>query len=100
LFLTEEELDRIPHTKKWLELAKNAKSMAESLIKETGGRAEMECLVEQENVVEQMNHLLSYPLVEERYKNGQLNIYGWYYDIATGTVYNYDLKEKVFNKIA
>ncbi len=99
LFLEKTELEKIPHTKKWLELAKNARIKAESMIKNIDNKDDIEWLVEQENIVEQMNHLLTYPLVEERYKKGLLNIYGWYYEIGTGIVYNYNFKDKIFKKI-
>jgi carbonic anhydrase len=72
LFLTHDELDKLPG---------------------------LEWLVEQANIVEQLNHLLSYPMVEERYAAGKLRLYGWYYEIATGTVYDYDQADKSFNKI-
>jgi carbonic anhydrase len=99
LFLEEAELEEIPHTKKWLELAKNARIKAESLIKDFDSKDNIEWLVEQENIVEQMNHLLTYPIVEDRYSKGLINIYGWYYEIGTGVVYNYNFKEKVFEEI-
>ncbi|HPO48810.1 MAG TPA: carbonic anhydrase [Spirochaetota bacterium] len=99
LFLSDEELTKIPHTKKWLDLAKNARIKAEELVKNQYDKEDIEWLVEQENIVEQMNHILTYPLVEERYKNGLMNIYGWYYDIGSGAVYNYNIQEKVFEKI-
>ncbi|MDP3980315.1 MAG: carbonic anhydrase [Chlamydiota bacterium] len=99
LFLSEAELQKIPHTKKWLELAKNAKIQAEDILKNVGNENDLEWLVEQENIVEQMNHILTYPFVEERYNKGLLNIYGWYYEIGTGIVYNYNQKEEIFEKI-
>lgn len=99
LFLDDTELNKIPHTRKWLELAKNAKTQAESIIKQFGHSDDKEWLVEQENIVEQMNHLLTYPMVEERYNQGLLNIYGWYYEIGSGLVFNYNFKEKIFEKI-
>jgi carbonic anhydrase len=99
LLLEEKELDKIPHTKKWLELAKHARLKVESLIKDLKNKNDVEWLIEQENVVDQMNHLLTYPFVEELYSKGKLNIYGWYYEIGTGTVYNYDREEKIFVKI-
>ncbi|HBE79878.1 MAG TPA: carbonic anhydrase [Firmicutes bacterium] len=99
LFLEETELKKIPHTKKWLDLVKNAKVQAEIIVRNMGNTEDLEWLVEQENIIEQMNHLLSYPFVEERYNQGLLQIYGWYYDIGTGLVYNYNQKEKIFEKI-
>ncbi len=99
LYLDEAELAKIPHTRKWIELVKHAKEKVDAVIKDVGNTDDIEWLVEQENVVEQMNHLLTYPMVEERYSKGKLNIYGWYYEIGTGSVYNYNSKEKVFEKI-
>jgi carbonic anhydrase len=99
LFWSDEELEKIPHTRKWLDLARNARLMAESLVGDSRSADEFLWLVEQENIIEQMNHLLSYPLVEERFLKGDLNIYGWYYDIGTGTVHNYNRELKVFEKI-
>ncbi len=98
LFLDETELNRIPHTKKWLELAKNARAKAESL-KKIDNHNDLEGLVEKENIIEQLKHIRTYPLVEDRYSKGLLNIYGWYYDIGTGKVYNYNFKTKLFDKI-
>ncbi len=99
LFLRDEELDRTPHTRKWLELVKNAKLRAEANLPGPVPREELELLVEQENIVEQMNNLLTYPFVAERRDRGEIRIYGWYYDIAAGFVYNYNPESRIFEKI-
>ncbi|MBP7553715.1 MAG: carbonic anhydrase [Spirochaetes bacterium] len=99
MFMEDVELEKIPHTKKWLELAIKARTKAESLIKDFGVIEDYDWLVEQTNIVEQMNHLLSYPNVAELYANNNINIYGWYYSIGSGEVYNYNSIEKVFEKI-
>lgn len=93
-----EELDNIPHTKKWLELAKPARDKVEK-IKNQFHYDNVDWLVEQENIILQMNHLFSYPYIKEKYKNKSLEIYGWYYDIEKGIVYNYNKTEKVFERI-
>lgn len=99
LFLNNAELEKTPHTKKWVELIKGSKIKAESMITDFDNKDDFEWLVEQENIIEQMNHLLTYPFIEERYKKGLINIYGWYYHIGKGVVYNYNVKNKVFEKI-
>jgi carbonic anhydrase len=99
LFLKEEELAKIPYTQKWIELAKTAKIKAEHLAETMGNSDNIEWMVEQINIVEQMNHLLTYPFIQDLYQKGSLNIYGWYYEIKTGTIYNYNAKEKLFEKI-
>ncbi len=99
LFLNEEELNKIPHTKKWLEMAKTARTKAETIISRFGTTENIEWLIEQENIVDQMNHLVTYPFIKEKFRKKELKIFGWYYDIGSGSVYNYNAKEKVFEKI-
>ena len=99
LFLNDEELNKIPHTKKWLELVISAKTRVEANISNYKNTDEIELLVEQENIIEQMNHLLTYPFIEERYNNGKIKILGCYYEIGTGAVYNYNKEKKLFEKI-
>jgi carbonic anhydrase len=99
LFMPPGELDRVPPTRKWLELAREAKEEAETLTSVIGDASGLEWIVEQQNIVEQMNHLLGYPMVEERYAAGELRLYGWYYDISTGAVYDYDKAERAFKKV-
>jgi len=49
----------------------------------------------QMSVLKQMEHLKTYPLVQERIKEKKLNIHGWYFDIAKGDVYSF---EEEFNR--
>lgn len=88
---------RIPHVKKWLELAENIKEQVFKKFPEHDPSSR-EWLTEQMNIVEQMKHLLSYPFIKERYEQKKLSIYGWYYIIETGEIYNYN-KEKGFFEI-
>jgi len=89
LFASDEKMESIPNTKKWLELAKPVK---EKIEKEHGHLcdSEKEFLTEQLNVVEQIKHLMSYPYIVEKYVEGKLKILGWHYIIETGEVYNYN----------
>lgn len=97
LFLNNEELKHIPHTRKWLELAKNVRNKMNRL--KIVDPAIREWMSEQLNIVEQMQHLLTYPYIAERYKNGTLKILGWYYIIETGEVFDYQPELKKFIKI-
>ncbi|MCE5331031.1 MAG: carbonic anhydrase [Bacteroidales bacterium] len=97
LFMDKKTGDNIPHTRKWLELARNVKDKMTKL--RIADPAVREWMTEQLNIVEQMNHLLSYPYILEKYKAGELNILGWYYIIETGEVFNYQKDEKIFVKI-
>jgi len=97
LYMDKKSTAHIPHTTKWLELAKNVRLKMDNL--GIANPAIREWMTEQLNIVEQMNHLLSYPYIAEKYKAGELDILGWYYIIETGEVFNYDKKQKKFLKI-
>jgi carbonic anhydrase len=53
-------------------------------------------ILSQLNVLEQINHLKSYPIIEERIQQNKLKIYGWWFDIATTNVYSYNEELKEF----
>ncbi|MBP6610278.1 MAG: carbonic anhydrase [Paludibacter sp.] len=97
LFMDKETAARIPHTAKWLELAKPVRLKMDRLRIENPTIREW--MTEQLNIVEQMNHLLSYPYISEKFNAGELDILGWYYIIETGEVFNYDKDSKKFVKI-
>lgn len=42
------------------------------------------------NVFRQIEHLKTYPIVQEKIKANTLHLHGWYFDIATGDVYAFD----------
>ena len=102
--MADEELKDIPHTKKWLELAGEAKkTVSDSTLaardkKEFTGK-ERETLTERENIKEQIKHLYSYPYIKYKSENGEIKIYGWHYIIETGEVYNYSSEKNIYEKI-
>ncbi len=97
LFKTDAELAAIPHTKKWLELS--ARVRQQILREGIADESEREWRAEQLNVVEQMNHLVTYPYIKDRYRKKRLNILGWHYIIETGEVFNYSKDDRQFAKI-
>ena len=46
--------------------------------------------ISQVNVLQQMQHIISYPFVRERVEKKQLRIHGWWFDIAAADVYCYE----------
>lgn len=108
IFMEEKDMLDIPHTRKWLELMGRVKEQVveklryehpqeqADLIKQ---EAKRDLMTEQINIVEQMNHLLSYPYIREKFKQKSINILGWYYIIESGEVFNYNVDEQGFEKI-
>ncbi len=48
------------------------------------------------NVVTQMRHVATYPVVKERLRNGTLGVHGWWFDITHADVYSYDEEKNKF----
>lgn len=44
----------------------------------------------QANVLQQLEHLRSYPLVRERIDAGKLKLHGWWFELKTASVYAYE----------
>ena len=82
-------LANMPHTKKWLKLARPVRDRVLREISADEPEAR-EWMMEQANVVEQLKHLLAYPYIEERMNLGKLTLSGWHYIIETGEVFIYD----------
>lgn len=98
LYFSDHDLEKIPHTKKWLELAHPVKEkiMLQFPDKENPAR---EWLTEQLNIVEQMKHLYSYPFINKKLEENKINIYGWYYLIERGEIFNYNDSKHIFELI-
>lgn len=83
------------HTKKWLELGESAKKSA---VLSLGADAPLEKLLrltEKLSIIKQIENILTYPNVKQRFEEGTLHIHGWLYDIETGDIeyYNADTYE-------
>jgi len=95
LFYPKEKLDKLPSVKNWLKLIEDLKEK----VKDIKDEKLREWEIEQLNVVKQLENLLMYPFVKEKFEKGEINIYGWYYIIETGDVYNYNYETKEFELI-
>ena len=95
LFYPQEKLDKLPFVKNWLKLIEDLKEK----VKDIEDEKLREWEIEQLNIVRQIENLLTYPFVKDRFESGKINIYGWYYIIESGEVYNYNYEKKEFELI-
>ena len=51
------------------------------------------------NVLVQIEHLMSYPIVRERVIAAKLHLSGWWFDIASGDIYVYERESRSFQVI-
>ncbi len=50
----------------------------------------------QMNVLQQLEHLKSYPVVKDRVASGKLKLHGWWFELKGADVYSYEDSEKKF----
>ena len=70
------------------------------LLNNSGTRNEILRATERSLVVQQLQNLLSYPFVAQRVREGELNLHGWYYEIESGQVEQYDDESLSFLPVA
>ena len=95
LFEDIEDTPNLIHTKKWLELGESAKKSAILSLGLNSPQEELLRLTEKLSVIKQIENILTYPSVKERFEANDLHIHGWYYDVETGNIeyYNADTYE-------
>ncbi len=97
LFLEEEFFNTKPHLKNWIEINSIVRDKALELTKNDPSK--LYETSEKINVVEQINNLMTYPFVRKRVEKGETRVYGWYFLIKTGEIYNYNFDTKKFEVI-
>lgn len=90
-----ENLDELPAVKSWFAHAESTRRIVRQKYG-TLSPQERAVAATEENVLVQLNNLSTHPHVAARLATGELNVYGWYYDIATGNVLQYDQDEREF----
>ncbi len=87
-----------PNLDKWLH---HAKSAVFRLDQEgpLDKRWEPHNQLSQLNVLVQLEHLHTYPIVAERVRAGTLRICGWWFEIATGGMFSYERSKRKFEPI-
>lgn len=85
------------HLQSWLEYGEKASSLI-SQIEFPKTLAEHN-RISQANVLLQMTHLKTYPLLQERIQSGRLHLHGWWFDIGSGNVYAFDEATRRFELI-
>src|ERR1700704_797259 len=51
------------------------------------------------NALVQLEHLMSYPIVREKVLSGTLRLSGWWFDVASGSMFAYDSGRRLFEII-
>jgi carbonic anhydrase len=89
---------KLPNLKEWLRHGENA-LQALGQNKEFAHAHSEHNRLSQLNVLQQVENLKSYPIIQERITAGKLRVHGWWFELANAAVLYYDPETKSFNEI-
>jgi carbonic anhydrase len=92
-------LDDLPAAKTWFQHAEATKRIARAKYADLLP-AERLVAATEENVLVQMNNLSTHPSVAAQLSAGELRIFGWYYDIGSGRILQFDQQQGQFLELA
>lgn len=88
-----EGTDSLPkHLRRWLEHGKHSHKKLDGIDPSLPAHDRLS----QANVLQQMEHVATYPEIHERIEKGTLQVHGWWFDIADAKVYYYDAAASKF----
>ena len=93
--LDHKSLENLPKARRWLSHVEAAHAYRQPLTPADGAQAELASLI-RGNVVAQLANLRAQPSVSRAVEEGRLTVHGWYYDILTGRIEQYDEKTGQF----
>ena len=97
--LDRKSLENLPKARRWLEQVEAAFAYRQPLNPADGESAELGALI-RGNVVAQLKNLQAQLPVRRAMAEGRLTVHGWYYDILTGRIEEYDEGLKRFEGLA
>jgi carbonic anhydrase len=93
--LEDPHLNDLPAVRAWFNHAAATKRIALAKYADLGPQERLVAATE-ENVLVQMNNLSTHPSVAAHLSDGSLKIFGWYYDIGSGQILQFDQREGQF----
>ena len=88
-------LGELPKARRWLDHVQSAFAYRQPVNPAEGDSAELASLI-RGNVVAQLMNLHAQPSVARAQAAGRLTVHGWYYDILSGRIEEYDEAQKRF----
>jgi carbonic anhydrase len=88
-------IQNLPRAKRWLDHVEAAFTHRQPLNPADGDQGDL-CSVIRGNVVAQVMNLKAQPSVSKAMAQGRLQVFGWYYDILSGRIEQYDEQNRRF----
>jgi carbonic anhydrase len=89
------DLESLPKASRWLKHVEGAFTHQQPLNPADGEHAELASII-RGNVIAQLQNLRAQPSVAKALAHGKIEVHGWYYDILTGTIEQYDEQQHKF----
>jgi carbonic anhydrase len=96
--LDRNSVEALPKAKRWLQHVEGAFTHRQPLDPADGDLAEL-CSLIRGNVVAQVANLKAQPSVAKAIGNGSTQVFGWYYDILSGRIEQYDEQARRFQPL-
>lgn len=93
--LNRKGIENLPKASRWLQHVEAAFSHRQPLEPANGDQAEL-CSLIRGNVVAQLGNLKMQPAVARAMSSGLLQVFGWFYDILSGKIEQYDESSRRF----
>lgn len=84
-----------PHLASWLKYGEESAKLVKQGMKINSGLSTTN-QISQINVLQQIEHIKSYPFIQERIAKNKLRFHGWWFDIGRADVYCYEQSVKQF----
>jgi carbonic anhydrase len=94
--LRENKLDKMPAVASWIKHAAAAKEIVDATLPASADEETRLHALVHENVLCQIRNLQTHPIVAARLATGSLRLYGWVYNIETGSVDTFDAETGAF----
>lgn len=96
--LNKTAVESLPKAKRWLDHVEGAFRHRQPLNPADGDQAELYSVI-RGNVVAQVENLKAQPSVAKALANGSTQVFGWFYDILTGRIEQYDEQAREFRAL-
>ena len=96
--LEDPHLNDLPAAKAWFQHAEATKRIVRAKYADLSPEERLVAATE-ENVLVQMNNLSTHPSVAAHLSAGELRVFGWYYDIGSGRVLQFDQQRGQFHNL-
>ena len=83
-----------PHLRSWLRYADASLSALKTTAAQLDKGLEPYNQMSQVNVLQQLEHLRTYSILQERLREGKMRLHAWWFDIKNADVYAYDEAQK------